>query len=309
MNKMWLAIAGVALVHGQSVLRAEAPISTVNFRVIDENGKGVQNANILGTSYWRSGKTKGLTDVNGEFSYQDRVYTDIGCLVEKPGYYRTRGEVWHGKGIENEHPTNTLVVVIKRIIDPVPLTFRKIETNLPRLGMSVPFDLAIGDWVEPDGRGKTNDVWFSGEKRMVSRSDHDIRVTVSFSNGLNGMQEFIANAPFYTPVASDLVPTHLAPSAGYTNRVDLWQYWNPGKPMEMRYRDDRNYIFRVRCKKDQNDKNLEANVGWMRQDIEIDPGETKTIWMRFHYYYNPNPQSRSLEPKEIADRQGKYPAQ
>jgi hypothetical protein len=307
MNRQYFVIAAILVTLGQLVLWAEAPISTVTFRVIDENGTRVPNANILGTSYWRPGKTKGLSDINGEFSYQDRVYTDVGCLVEKPGYYRTRGEVWHWKGVENEHPTNTLVVVLKRIIDPVPLTFRKIETNLPRLGMLMPFDLEIGDWVEPDGKGKTKDVWFNGEKLMLSRDDHDVRVTVSFSNELNGIREFVANAPFSTPVASDLMPTQIAPSDGYTNRVELWQYWHPGKPMEMRYREDRNYVFRVRCKKNHNDQIMEANCGWIRQDIRIDPRATKTIWMRFYYYYNPNPHSRSLEPKEIADIQGKYP--
>lgn len=311
MKNKWLVIAGIALFLGQSVLRAEAPISTVTFRVIDETGRGVQNANILGTSYWRYAKTKGLTDSSGEFSYQDRVYTDVGCLVEKPGYYRTRGEVWHRKGIENQHPTNTLVVVLKRIIDPVPLTFRRFEALfLPRFNEPVAFDLEIGDWVEPEGKGRIKDVWMIGNKQGESKQDRNLNVIISFSNSLDGAQEFLANNPARTSLASDLMPPHKAAETGFTNNIMVFLNKHPRTPVNMSYSENRCYMFRVRTKTNEVGVITAANVGWIKEDIQIGLAETNDkIGVAFQYYYNTNPQSRSLEPKEVAEIQGKYPAQ
>ena len=37
--------------------------------------------------------------------------------------------------------------------------------------------------------------------------------------------------------------------------------------------------------------------------MSLEGRETKTMWIRFDYFYNPDPHSRSLEPEEIAKRQ------
>ena len=50
---------------------------------------------------------------------------------------------------------------------------------------------------------------------------------------------------------------------------------------------------------------VEAKHGWTYGEIAVDSEDGKRIWMRIRYYWNPDPQSRSLEPKEIADRQGR----
>lgn len=309
MNKKQFVAVAVLNFLGQSVLWAEPPISTVTFRVIDENGTRVPNANILGTSYWRPGKTKGLTDINGEFSYRDRVYTQISCVVEKPGYYRTGGEVWHWKGVENEHPTNTLVVVLKRIIDPVELTFRSFEALfLPRLNEPIAFDMEMGDWVEPDGKGRIKDVWMIGNKQGESIQDRNLKVVVTFSNSLDGVQEFIANNPARTSLANDLMPPHKVPETGYTNNINVFLNKHPRTPIYMSYSETRCYIFRVRSKTNEVGEITSANVGWIKEDILVGLSRTNDkIGVAFKYYYNPNPHSRSLEPKEIADIQGKYP--
>lgn len=182
--------------------------------------------------------------------------TEISCYVEKKGYYRTRGEVWHWKGPNYDHPTNTLTVVLKRVIDPVPMNFHRMSTYLPRLNEPVAFDLAVGAWVTPDGKGTTSDMCLIGERRMVSRRDHDIKVSVLFSNAVEGMQEFVANDRCDISLAFDLIPPQIAPLDGYTNSVGLWQYWHTKQPLAERYQKNRNYIMRVRCKKDEGGKIL-----------------------------------------------------
>jgi hypothetical protein len=266
--------------------------------VLDDAGDPITNAWVHGTGYWRPAKSEGVTDGNGYFSYEDRVFGDIACRAEKTGYYGADGEVWPGPRVFGEHPTNALVVVLKRVINPVPMAFHRIATELPKLGVPVAFDVGVGDWTAPHGKGVERDMWFTGARTGVSRQDHDARVTIVFSNSVDGIQAFTAPHPRKIPLASDLMPPQQAPLAGYTNRIALWQSWHPGGSFVSSDRENQNYIFRVRASTNATGGIRQANVGWVQEDIGVDLGEGQGVFVMFNYYYNPDPQSRSLEPAE-----------
>lgn len=42
-----------------------------------------------------------------------------------------------------------------------------------------------------------------------------------------------------------------------------------------------------------------ANVGWVRSDIVLKGHQKGTIQVALRYYFNPNPESRSLEPANL----------
>jgi hypothetical protein len=279
-----------------AIAKEEPPVSTVTFRVEDQTGGAISNATVLPTSYWKhGGKLKGTTDTNGLYTYEDRLYGEIACIVSKEGYYQTHGDVWSGPHKRTDHPTNALVVVLKKIINPVPMSFRRVSTCVPKIGEAFAFDLELGDWVEPYGNGKTKDVWFDAQKRKEARLDFDVRVGMTFSNALDGIQAFTAADPDGIALASDLMPPQQAPIIEYTNILVASFQMRPNTPPIKSWTSNRNYIFQVRGKKDNKNELVEANVGWIRKDIEVGPDDT-TVYIVFSYYYNPDPHSRSLEP-------------
>lgn len=276
----------------------EPPLTTVVFRVLDEAGAPITNAWVHGTGYWRPAKSEGVTDANGYFSYEDRVFGDIGCRVGKIGYYDTHGEAWSGPRKLGDHPTNALVVVLRKVINPVSMTYRRVKAHLPRLSVPVAFDLDVGDWVNPDGRGLRQDVWVRSQKRMANKQDFELAVTLGFTNNLDGIQEFYAPSQYGIPLASDLMPPQQAPPNGYTGRLEVSKQMIPGRPYSETWRKDRNYIFRIRTLTNEVGDVVEANHGWIRGDFVIGPDEGKTTLIMFNYYFNPDTHSRSLEPKE-----------
>jgi hypothetical protein len=145
--------------------------------------------------------------------------------------------------------------------------------------------LELGEWVEPYGKGKSKDIWFSAEKRRAARLDFDVRVEVTFSNALDGIQEFMAADPDGMTLASNLMPSQQAPLTGYTNRIVASFQMRPNAPPVKTLTINRNYIFRCRSKKNDKGEIVETNVGWIRKDIEVGPDDT-TVYIVFNYYYN-----------------------
>lgn len=271
--------------------------STVTFRVLDEAGAPVTNAIVSYNSYALSRMVDGVTDTNGVFVYTDRVAGAISCRVFKDGYYETHGEIWGGPHKWTDHPMNALTVVLKKIVAPSPLVFRRIDNLVvPVLNEPVAFDLEAGDLALPYGNGKSKDIWLKTELRKAARSDFDIKVTVSFSNEVDGIQDFTAPSPEELYLASDLMPPQVAPVSDYTNAIVLFNSMRPGTPVVTSWTANRSHMFRIRTKTNEVNGLVAANVGWIKNDIYIGATDKGMVGLAFSYYYNPDPKSRSLEP-------------
>jgi len=270
--------------------------SRVTIRVIDQTGAPLTNAFVHVNAYTRR-FVEGLSDTNGCFTYTDRVAGGISCRVYKDGYYETHGEIWGGPHKWTDHPMNTLTVTLKKIIAPSPLVFRQIEVLfIPELNVPVAFDFEVGDWIAPHGNGKRADVWMTAQNRKTSSRDYDTKVTITFSNALDGIQDFMALRPEGVYVASDLMPPQEAPASGYTNSIVVFNSMRPGTPGTTSCVDNRNHIFRIRTQTNEVNEVVAANVGWIRKDIDVGVGANGKVGPMFSYYYNPDSKSRSLEP-------------
>ena len=295
--RYWMLAAVIGL--GASTVLAENEFveSKVTIRVVDQSGTPVTNALVSANSYSHPRSVDGVTDTNGVFEYSDRIGGGLSCFVKKDGYYETGGEIWGGPKQWNDHPRSPFTVVLKKIVNPSPLIFRQVVAHPPRLGEPIAFDLAAGDWVAPDGKGRMPDIWFKSVKRMTSRSDFDFTVTVTFSNEMDGIQEFKALDSRSVYLASDLMPPQEAPLNGYTNRLIAFVQMHPKTVPAESWTENRNYIYRIRARKNEKGELVEANVGWLRGDIRVGPTLDKNGVIMFNYYYNPDPKSRSLESK------------
>ncbi len=286
----------------------------VQVRVVDDQGQPVEGATVfVSSTSWNA--YEGLTDENGVYSCtMKNIYPPIGGSVRKQGYYKTQGDFWTGDfGVL---PTERLEITLKRIINPVPLEKREVRLLFPVLGEPVGFDFAAGDWVDPYGKGKLADVFITG---TFERDDK--QSTFSYVAMLSAVSRHDGFVPFQVvrrsgdmPARSALQAPQLAQESGYKRKISAHLKRLGGRRgWDDSYYSGVDYYFRVRTVMDQNQEVESANVGWffrgirMTRNDKFDPANPATrLRITMCYYWNPDPTSRSLEPKEIADMQWKY---
>ena len=284
--------------------------ATVRVRVTDESGQPIHNVRSRLLSLSMYDAPSGLTDINGIFSiYLKNIHAEISGYFEKPGYYKTKGTFWSwGLGQGLVPPADTIFpVVLKRIVEPIPMQQKKVDAVFPRLNEPVGFDMEIGDWVSPDGKGQTADIFMTAEGFYNSPKDVSMTMRAEFSGELNGIQSFhVQSSEDATQLLKSVLPVPpIAPETGYKNTFECFTRTLPTERYGTWSLDmTRRWIYRVRVEVDEDGKIVSANYGWLTSDFTFSSNKG-TGKIAFTYYYNPNPQSRSLEPKEIADRQVK----
>ncbi len=262
------------------------PLLKMTFHVVDDEGKPVEGAKagFGGAGRPRNADTEGkgagvdgFTDAQGIFSGEVRVWdaTHSGYEVSKQGHYTAwasfsaRPAVW-GKW----QPWNpTIEVVLKRIRNPVPMYAKRVEASLPKLGEPVGYDLMIGDWVAPHGKGKIPDMFFIGKHRKGGDRDFDWELTVTFANSSDGIQRFTPdrNTPsFRSP--------YEAPMDGYLSEWILKRSRRGPTEREQTTFDNKlGYLFRVRTVLDKDGKVAKALYGKIYGDF-----------FNMTYYLNPD---------------------
>ena len=183
------------------------------------------------------------------------------------GYYGNRGginftNVSHGKW----QPWNPVLELrLDRILNPIPMYAKKIrDAIMPRDGQPLGYDLMVGDWVAPDGKGQVADLFFdiarktNGEVQIphYPRAYEllDNTLTISFPNVSDGIQSVAGTS-------SDLRLPREAPTNGYSPKLIKHNFETVtnvvvvvSEPRIVRRSDfDRNanYFFRVRTKTDE----------------------------------------------------------
>jgi len=288
--------------------------ATVKVRVVDENGQPIKGvlSEVMSMSMDDSNSKKGFSDIDGMYSVHLRnIHLNIGGFFNKPDYYETKGKFWSwglGQGYVPPAETN-FVVVLKRIIEPIPMKERELLAIFPRLDEPFGYDLVIGDWVAPDGKGENTDMLLTAEKQYVAEDDFTVKLFVEFTGEHNGIQSFhYSSKKVDYLLRSELPPPPIAPLSGYiqTHEITTRRIPNP-KWFEVKSTHDkeRMWIFRIRTEVDDDGKIVAANYGWFTRDFGIGNIPDGTARTGFKFYYNPDPHSRSLEPKEIAERQAK----
>jgi hypothetical protein len=270
---------------------------TVMLKVVDDDGKPVAEADAWvvymlpprpgQTSYDKLGSAKieGLTDTNGVFSASHSSSSQslawgLGIHVQKTGYYPTYlnyqlylpDQFDAQKVYANHNPT--LEMVLKKIGKPIPMYAKNIESlRVPELNKAIGYDLMIGDWVGPYGKGINAELFFT-EKHTDPQSGYIL--SMSFPNPGDGIQEFTVPD---AEKGSGLRSAHAAPVDGYQSEVAQTEMTNP----------KRNFYFRVRTKLDENGNVVSARYGKIYGDLA-----------QFTYYLNPTINDRNVEfdPKQ-----------
>jgi hypothetical protein len=295
-------LAGPGLAPAASPFGAlfDSRSARIQVRVLDDQGQPVDKASIgIGvTGGGDAGNAHGTTDTNGAFAARLRMVGSLYLRAEKPGYYRTSGEAWGGPVVgKTLPPTNLYTVVMKRILDPVPMIHRDVVLTVPVLDQPVAFDLEAGDWVAPHGKGARADFLARASKRFVSTDDMDIRLAIVFTNRGDGIQSFPSPQLLPGTISSDLLPPQIAPLSGYVTELTSYISRAPGQEMVASHGRGTSFLIRVRTVLDEKGEVLRANYGWTRGPVKVAGYHIPTVSTGFEYHFNPDPASRSLEPK------------
>jgi hypothetical protein len=235
---------------------------------------------------------KGRTNHDGVAVLKGAFAGTVGGGVEAVGYYRTQFEEvdfpnMFQRGEDLQAKRN---VVLKKIIKPVPLYARQLRhIKIPDFNAPFGFDLEVGDWVAPHGKGKTADMIFQINGTYKSYREHDLTLEISFPNEGDGLIEFKGSRGSGSALRSD----HLAPESGYKpslvlRRKALYeqkssQWLNDSKP-------GRNYYLRTRTKLDEKGNVIRANYGKTYGNFEfLDFIKAEA------YYFNPTVNDRNIE--------------
>jgi hypothetical protein len=255
--------------------------------------KPVEGANVRMCFYGgclKKDATMGSTDSKGLFMASGASRDgQVGGAVEKAGYYSS---TYHSDFMAKKFgfwlPQNKeITVVLRPIINPVPMYVRNRSFEIPHLGKEIGFDLMKFDWVMPYGQGVTADFIFKVDKRFDNVDDFDVTLTLTFGNPYDGIQQFREELGGVFNVGSGFRLLRNAPATGYREKIVKRIIRGNGVFYEDQI-DDNNYFFRVRSEVDENGKLKRAMYGKIKGDIKLSPRTSKTLIIGMLYYLNPD---------------------
>lgn len=299
----WALVFTSGCAIAQELMMPAVPI-TVEARVSDPEGRPIEDATVyLALPRYRLGdknqesiaKTnkEGIATVSG-IAQQDYILS-----VTKPGYYRTQGP-HHAINDEKSFQQYAIGVQkvsleLRSIRNPIQGIWGGIDRwPLPKTDGPMGFDLEVGDWVAPHGKGRSADFIFELDGRFTSRRDYDQKFTLRFSRPHDGI------AIFKHPkeIGSALKWPYEAPLTGYESSLIWLLKWNPkqgGRGTTIDLNGETNYIFRVRSEVDEKDNIIRAWYGVVSGDF-IPVGGNNEIGRNISFTYALNPDwTRNIE--------------
>lgn len=286
-----ILIIGICVLTGMGC----SPRAKITVKVVDDDGKPLPGMN-MGVGFYGAGAyhRKGKSDINGIFVIQGKAIIGlVGYFVLEKGYYYTSGEyVFSGSIKDGKYqPWNPVITsVVRRIINPIPMYAKHVETMIPTTNVPCGYDLMVGDWITPNGIGKNADVLFQVERTVVNIHDYDVDFKVVFTNQNDGLQSFssIKGSTFTSP--------RYAPTDGYKGLYERKMGRKPGKgsyntnPLPEEYS-----AYRIRTVIDDKGHTISAYYGKITSGFEIAGYGAEKVTILFNYYLNPTPNDRNME--------------
>ena len=271
----------------QNTEEVRAPEITLDVVVKNEQGEPLAGVEVRAyfSGPFASAPDKAKTDVDGRVVLRGNATLQVSVASGGDGtpWYLSGLGIIPG-GIDSDKQgwnikrEGTLILRKKR--NPTPLAVRRIELVPPSLEKPYAYDLEIGDYVQPYGKGKTPDLVFrSILLRNDGPMDLDYRLDVSFSNLGDGIISTEQN--LWCTLRS---PHYLAPNAQYQNKWIYTRTVKPGGGGETSANPNRCFYLRVRTKLDAAGKIMSANYAKIYGDFP-----------KFVCFYNPTPNDRNLE--------------
>jgi hypothetical protein len=267
-------------------------------RVQDDTGKPVPGCEVVGSffDHWKAGegfgedifkKTRVLAGADGTAMIKcSTTRGDIYYSATAPeGYYRTaRAKLAvTGESAGKWQPYDqSVTVILKRKLKPIPMYAKDLRSGLsvPRKGMPCSYDFEVGDWLAPDGKGKTADIVFTVDSKDTSGGDFTSLVKISFPNKGDGLLRFLDKP---NQGKDCLKSAHQAPENGYQPVAEYFRNRENGR-FATDLNTDANYYLRTRTVLGADGKVISAHYAKVYGEF-----------MYFSYYFNPTANDRNVE--------------
>ncbi len=241
--------------------------------------------------------SEGLTDAKGTVRLRGRAEDMFYIFASRDGYYRDESKRYYTDSDEMEaaKKAGALAVTIKLnpVKNPAPIAQRWfLRSYMPQHGKPFSFDVIVGDWTPPFGKGVVPDFTFLSSGYTRSLNDCDEQVVVSFRNSEDG----IIPTTYNPHSGSSLKFPYEAPESGYQNSYRLYRKRTPDGPIETNFDSTGNrcYIFRVRSETDDSGKVVRAVYGVIKGELGIGTSSSQEHIVTFHSIANPD-RTRNLE--------------
>lgn len=275
------------------------PLAKLTVKVVDEQHVPIRGARVdftfMDPTTWKGVPLEGLTDASGCFTGEGGSDSSIGARVHKEGYYSGGFPFEPFRDAKDGHwqPWNpTYTALLRKIEKPVPVYARAFrELTIPEIQKPCGFDLEVGDWIAPYGKGKVADFIVIAQREYENRDKFNVSALISFSNPMDGIQEVKLPEEWHL---CEFKWPRTAPETGYQSILSTRFGTEPGKGFFSTASENQAYFFRVRTV-EQYGRIVSALYGKIKGGINLEGRETKTCTMAFTYYLNPTPLDRNME--------------
>ena len=257
-------------------------------RVVDESDNPISGAN-ADIGYFTNSQPAnalGVTDTNGIFTASHSVLeslAEVGFQADKSGYYTTTAERNLGPQYDPAQWVFTKTLVLKKVGKPIAMYAKKYAMALkaPEYGKRIGYDLMVGDWVAPYGKGIAADIIFEQDYTNPPSGEYYSKITVAFPKVGDGIQLYTIPD---SESGSGLRSPHNAPLDGYQPELIRETSALQEQPRKFEFDPNRVYLYRVRTALDHEGNVVSAHYGKIYGDF-----------MQFTYYLNPTPNDRNVE--------------
>lgn len=286
-NKNWGQSLIAALLTSLFVLKACADNTVAFVQVDDQDGlsiEGVQLSNGL--------ERKIITDQNGQAKLDYKKLRSGGRIwATKDGYYPSETQEYFPMSPEIKQ-SKPIKIELKKIKNPIAMYVKDLRAgNFKRPaynGEKFGYDLVIGDWLEPHGRGIISDFIFDYEGqtgKVFDLEEWQKKITLRFTNKKDGIIAWKSSSEEGRLYGSQLASDYKAPLKGYKS-IWVQRTWKE-KGLRQTTKDrDRSFYFRVRTKIDGHGNIISAHYGKIYGINELDS---------YIYYLNPTPNDQNVE--------------
>ena len=306
------ALTGFARERSAAFLDAmrNGAMANIKLRVVDDDAQPVSWAkvrvfmgmNFRDRGYW----LEGTTDTKGDFVIDGKTTgNEIEIYLFKEGYYESKRRLcFIGMGAEHEvsdgkwQPWGSEEkVVLRRIKNPIRLIQAPkgcFENEICKTNVNLGFDMKVGDWVIPYGKGVVADFYAKfqsdGGKPMNSKFS---ALELTFSEPMGGAYCLPVNYD------SEFKGVYIADLSKFSNsKIVLENKVINGQRMRKMI-DDEFLVVRSRCKVNERGELTSANYSVLRH-LTFSTSYTALGCCRMSYMYNPTPNDTNLEDEETA---------
>ena len=286
---------------------AKGAMAQISLKVVDDERLPVRRASVHArydmTTY--ANESSYLTDERGLCCFTDKTRYCVELDISKDGYYDSRVRM-PLTGFEHAHDVRDgkwqpypmeKTVILKKIRNPTALCTICNLFRFPATNIWFRFDMRVGDFVKPLGKGETADFeclveWDGLPPTKSTCCKMSLRMLDRLSGGYYADCTKESEYPFSYAAKVD---AELIKELNVVNR--------DGNPhtTKVPFREGCEFVTRTRCKVDNDGRLVAANYGSIRA-LSVSPSWDGNPTLRLYSVINPTPNDTNLEDDELYQR-------